>query len=93
MFGVGFPELIVIFVVILIVYGPGKLPQIGSALGQGISEFKRAAAGLEESLFLEASPRPRPPVIPTGDPKRETPPAEPEGIAITSRDPGQNRSL
>ncbi|MBU1107181.1 MAG: twin-arginine translocase TatA/TatE family subunit [Candidatus Riflebacteria bacterium] len=40
--GIGFTELIVILVIILILFGPGKLPEIGKALGKGIREFKDA---------------------------------------------------
>jgi sec-independent protein translocase protein TatA len=42
MFGLGAPELIVILVVAVLVFGPGKLPEIGSALGKGIKDFKKA---------------------------------------------------
>jgi len=49
MFGMGFPELIVILVVALLVFGPGKLPEIGSALGQGIRDFRRAFEGHDEA--------------------------------------------
>ena len=42
MFGLGFPELLVILVVCLLIFGPGKLPQIGEALGKGIRDFQRA---------------------------------------------------
>jgi len=42
MFGLGFPELLVILVVCLFIFGPGKLPQIGAALGKGIRDFQRA---------------------------------------------------
>ena len=50
MFGIGVPELIVILVIALIVFGPGKLPEIGSALGKGIRDFKKAFEGAEEEL-------------------------------------------
>ena len=48
MFGIGFPELIVIMVVALLVFGPGKLPEIGNALGKGIRDFKKAFEGVED---------------------------------------------
>ena len=50
---VGFPELVVIFVIALIVFGPRRLPEIGKALGQGISEFKRASSELQSRLEEE----------------------------------------
>jgi sec-independent protein translocase protein TatA len=42
MFGLGAPELIIILVVALLIFGPGKLPEIGSAMGKGIRDFKKA---------------------------------------------------
>ena len=59
MFGIGFPELIVIMVVALLVFGPGKLPEIGSALGKGIRDFKKAFEGAEDDLkTIETKPKP-----------------------------------
>jgi sec-independent protein translocase protein TatA len=42
MFGLGMPELIVILIIILIIFGAGKLPEIGSGIGRGIRNFKKA---------------------------------------------------
>jgi sec-independent protein translocase protein TatA len=42
----GFPELILILVIALIVFGPGKLPSVGSALGKALREFKKASHDL-----------------------------------------------
>ncbi len=42
MFGIGVPELLLILVIGLIVFGPGKLPEIGKALGKSMNEFKQA---------------------------------------------------
>ena len=50
MFGIGVPELIVILVVALVIFGPGRLPEIGSALGKGIRDFKKAFEGHEEEV-------------------------------------------
>jgi sec-independent protein translocase protein TatA len=45
MFGIGMPELVIILVVALVIFGPGKLPEIGGALGRGIRDFKKAFEG------------------------------------------------
>ncbi|WP_153726560.1 twin-arginine translocase TatA/TatE family subunit [Heliorestis convoluta] len=45
---IGFPELLLILVVALLVFGPGKLPEIGKSLGRGINEFKRATSQQKE---------------------------------------------
>jgi len=50
MFGIGVPELIVILVVALIIFGPGRLPEIGGALGKGIRDFKKAFEGRDEEV-------------------------------------------
>ena len=43
MFGIGIPELVIILVIILIIFGTGKLPEIGGALGKGIRNFRKAS--------------------------------------------------
>jgi sec-independent protein translocase protein TatA len=48
MFGFGMPELIVILVIVLVVFGAGKLPEIGGALGKSIRNFKKASDGKDE---------------------------------------------
>ena len=51
MFGsLGMPELIVIFIIALVVFGPRKLPELGRSLGRGIAEFKKATNELQRSL-------------------------------------------
>lgn len=53
MFGLGIPELVVIFVIALIIFGPKKLPDLGKALGRGLAEFKRATQDVKESIESE----------------------------------------
>lgn len=50
MFGIGMPELVIILVILVLIVGPGKLPQLGSALGGAIRGFKKAAEGEPQSL-------------------------------------------
>lgn len=47
MFGFGMPELVIVLVLALVVIGPGKLPQVGQALGSSIRNFKKASSGAE----------------------------------------------
>jgi TatA/E family protein of Tat protein translocase len=56
MFGsVGVPELIMIFIVALLLFGPKKLPEIGKSLGRAMGEFKRATNDLKRSLEEEVA--------------------------------------
>ena len=53
MFGLGPWELLVIFVVIIILFGPKRLPELARSLGRSIKEFKHASQGLKEELDLD----------------------------------------
>jgi len=55
MFNLGFPELMVIFTVALLVFGPRKLPEIGRSLGKSLNEFKRATNDLKRTWETEVS--------------------------------------
>ena len=76
MFGsIGMPELIIIFVIALIIFGPRKLPELGRSLGRSLSEFKKASnelrSTLEEEIRIEeqkeaaAKAQPHAPAAPT----------------------------
>ena len=49
MFGIGMPELIIILVIILIIFGAGKLPEIGAGMGKAIRNFKGATNEVEKT--------------------------------------------
>lgn len=73
MFNLGMPELLLILVIALVVFGPGKLPDIGKAMGKSIQEFRRATSGeplKEEPSRLEERPEDRKPAEKQADEKK-----------------------
>ena len=74
MFGIGIPELVLILIVGLIVFGPGKLPEVGRALGKGLREFKKAQNALTTAMN-EPEPQPQAPAAPAQQPAAPAVPA------------------
>jgi TatA/E family protein of Tat protein translocase len=76
------PEIIIVLVVILIIWGPGKLPDVGAAMGKGIREFRKASSEAHDTMVgtttttAPAQPAPVAPVIPAPAPAPAQP-AEP----------------
>ena len=54
MFGIGMPELVIILVIIMIIFGANKLPQMGAGLAKGIRNFKKGIDGKDE---IDATPK------------------------------------
>jgi len=54
MFGLGTQELLIILVLVMIIFGAGKLPQVGSSLGKGLRNFKKGMSEAEEDEIEEA---------------------------------------
>ena len=50
MMGLGWQELVIVLVIIMIIFGAGKLPEVAKSLGQGVKEFKQESAGGSDSL-------------------------------------------
>ncbi len=67
--GIGIPELLVIFLIVLLFFGAKRLPEIGSSLGKGIREFKDSISGVDEEIKRE---------IPSGEPRSSQPRSTPE---------------
>jgi sec-independent protein translocase protein TatA len=53
MFGLGVPELVIILVIVVLLFGAGKLPQIGSGLGEGIRNFRKS---MKEKNEVDVTP-------------------------------------
>jgi sec-independent protein translocase protein TatA len=75
-FNLGVSELLIIMVILLLVFGARRLPEIGSSMGKGIREFKRSIKDMQDSIDDDASPPPRqidspqPPQGGDGEPKK-----------------------
>jgi sec-independent protein translocase protein TatA len=77
----GFGEILVIAAIVLLMFGPKKLPQLGEALGRGIRNFKDAASGREQPRTDAAAPALPPPssVSGPGEAELSAPQAAPSG--------------
>lgn len=94
MFGIGFQEMLLILVVVLIFFGPKRLPDLAKSIGKGLAEFKKASDDVKKSIddamkeetvkaedAKEEPAKAEPPVA------AESPPPIPPGLLIDEKDP------
>lgn len=79
MFGIGSRELVIFFVIVLIVFGPSKLPQLARAIGRSMREFKEGMAEFNSDVKKAASD--------DEPPRKPESPAEPQPVQRTDEQP------
>jgi sec-independent protein translocase protein TatA len=82
-FGISLPELIILLVVLLLVFGAKRLPEMGRSLGKGMREFKDSVSGIEETVTTTTptattTPTPTRVELPSAAPAQETPSGDSE---------------
>jgi sec-independent protein translocase protein TatA len=80
-FGISLPELIILLVVLLLVFGAKRLPEMGRSLGRGMREFKDSVSGIEESVSTTPPTPTTTPTrveLPSAPPAHDSPSGEPE---------------
>jgi TatA/E family protein of Tat protein translocase len=92
----GLPEIVVIAVVALLVFGPSRLPELSRAIGRGMREFRKAVSEIEERIETETQPPPNPDAqdalppapgtVPTPPPPASPDDAQPPPTADSRRD-------
>lgn len=80
--GIGGPELLLVGVLALLMFGSKRLPELGRAFGRALREFKRATSGVEENLREAMRDEPRTPVI--RPPVKQGPPRKTAGTSAAS---------
>lgn len=83
-FGIGPGELIIVLIIALLVIGPGKLPDVGAALGKSIREFRKASSDVEEATRIDTTPIPPAPAPMAPPPAAPVAPPEPNVLHTPS---------
>jgi TatA/E family protein of Tat protein translocase len=94
MFGIGFQEMLLILVVVLIFFGPKRLPDLAKSLGKGLAEFKKASEevkkGIDDAMKEEnakAEGAKEAPAKEETPATAESPPPNPPGLLIDEKEP------
>lgn len=58
--GIGLPEIAIVLIIVLVIFGPKRLPDLGRSLGSGMREFKDSVTGKDDDKQIEASDKPEP---------------------------------
>ena len=75
-FGIGLPELLIFLVVVLLLFGASRVPEIGKSVGKGMREFKDAVSGRDDDERAPSLPR-----APEDDEKVASPPREQDRVS------------
>lgn len=73
MFGLGMSEILMILVVVLVLFGPSKLPEMARTIGKGLREMRRASDDLRTAIMMEDLDRPASPVTSAAPPRLDAP--------------------
>ena len=90
MFGIGGPELVFIFILALLIFGPKRLPQIGRTIGKGMAEFRRASTELQRAVNTELEEPPAWRTQPAAAPAPPAPASPVDPPAATESEPAAN---
>ena len=77
----GFTEIMIILVVVLLLFGAKRLPEVGASLGKGIREFKRSLSDTQEAIMGNEESRPLPPRQPEDTVQGTKSPGEPKRLS------------
>lgn len=83
-FGLGMPEVLGILVIVLVLFGAKKIPELAKGLGQGIKEFKKASNDVQSELHRSLEEPPQPPPAPRPPEQRKLPAEESAEKSIKS---------
>ena len=87
-FGISLPELLILLIVLLLVFGAKRLPEMGRSLGKGMREFKDSVSGIDEPVTTTTTTTPTPTRVelPSATPEQHIPSDETEAQARAERE-------